>query len=190
MMLRLVLLLLLLSLALLGTACGSEKESGSLPPVATTQEWSQRIVNRLMRPMNRDLETLATLNNVQTKLFIQQGNEDTLEVLDERMTDLGKCTERLDAIGPPPAADERIAQLRRLEAELRKACRHYVKVSELVLVAVELLSSGRSDVIPRGEDKLREAVPEATAGAKAYDETFKMAQKISEFRLQGLTPPA
>jgi hypothetical protein len=181
---------LFLSLALLGAACGSEQESASLPQAATTQEWAQRLVNRLMRPVNRDLETLATLNNVQTKLFIQQGNEDTLEVLDERMTDLGKCTDRLDTIGPPPAADERINQLRRLEAALRQACRHYVKVSELVLVALELLSSGRSDVIPRGEDKLREAVPEATAGASAYDKAFKIAQNISEFRLQGLTPPS
>jgi hypothetical protein len=188
MMLRLV--LLLLSLALLGTACGSEKESASLPQAATTQEWAQRLVNRLMRPMNLDLETLATLNNAQTKLYIQQGNEDTLEVLDERMTDLGKCTDRLDAIGPPPPADERIGQLRRLETTLRQACRHYVKVSELVLVAVELLSSGRSDVIPRGEDKLREAVPDATAGARSYDKAFKIAQNISEFRLQGLTPPS
>src|ERR687897_434625 len=100
MMLRLV--LLLLSLALVVAACGSEKESSSLEPAATTQEWAQRIVNRLMRPMNRDLEILATLNNVQTKLFIQQGNEDTLEVLEESMSDLGKCTERLDVIGPPP----------------------------------------------------------------------------------------
>jgi hypothetical protein len=188
MMLRLV--LLLLSLALVGAACGSEKESSSLEPAATTQEWAQRIVNRLMRPMNRDLETLATLNNVQTKLYIQQGNQDTLDVLDERLTDLGKCTQRLDVIGPPPESDERIAELRRLGSTLREACRHYVKVSDLVLVAVELLSSGRSDVIPRGEDKLREAVPEATAGAAAYDRAFKMAQKISEFRLQGLTPPA
>jgi hypothetical protein len=184
------LVLLLLSLVLVGAACGSENDSASLPEAATTQEWAQRIVNRLLRPMNRDLETLATLNNVQTKLFIQQGNKDTLEVLDERMTDLGKCTDRLDTIGPPPAADERIGQLRRIESALRQACRHYVKVSELVLVAVELLSSGRSDVIPRGEDKLREAVPEATAGAAAYDRAFKIAQKISEFQLQGLTPPS
>ena len=187
MMVRLV--LLLLSVALLASGCGSEEKSASLPEAATTQEWATRIVNRLFRPMNRDLETLATLNNVQTKLYIQQGNQDTLDVLDERMTDLGKCTERLDVIGPPPEADERIDRLRRLEARLRTACEHYVKVSEQVLVAVELLSSGRSDVIPRGEQKLREAVPDATAGAKAYDDVFKMAQKISEFRLLGLTPP-
>ena len=182
--------LLLVSCALVATACGSDKESSSLPEAATTTEWAQRIVNRLLRPMNRDLETLATLNNVQTKLYIQQGNEDTLDVLDERMTDLGRCTERLDTIGPPPPTDERIAELKRIEAAFRQACRHYVKVSELVLVAVELLSSGRSDVIPRGEAKLREAVPEATAGAAAYDRAFKLAQKISEFQLQGLTPPA
>jgi hypothetical protein len=190
MMVRLV--LLLLSVALVATACGSDKDSGSstLPDAATTQEWAQRVVNRLLKPMNRDLETLATLNNVQTKLYIQQGNQDTLDVLNERMTDLGKCTERLDTIGPPPTTDERSAELKRIETGLREACRHYVKVSELVLVAVELLSSGRSDVIPRGEAKLREAVPEATAGAAAYDRAFKIAQRFSEFQLQGLTPPA
>jgi hypothetical protein len=185
----------LLSLGLLGAGCGSDEENEAPPPTllprsVSVEEWAGRVVNRLMRPTNRDIEVLSTLNNPQTRLFIFQGNPDTLNVLNSRMNDLGKCSDRLVTIGPPPVEDIRIPQLRRLEAALQEACLHYVKVSERVLLAVELMSSGRSDVVERGEDKLREAGPDAAAGAKVYDEAFKIALKIPEFRFHGVKPPA
>lgn len=188
------LLALVATLALLGAGCGSEEESPPLPTplpaAATPEEWAGRVVNRLLRPTNRDLEVLSTLDNPQTKLFIAQGNETTLGVLDRRLNDLAKCSDRLVTIGPPPPAANRIGELRRVDTALRRACLHYEKVSELVLLAVELMSSGRSDVIERGEDKLREAGPDASAGAKAYDEAVQIAQRLPEFQLRGLKPPA
>jgi hypothetical protein len=184
----------LLSLGLLGAGCGSDEENEAPPPTllprsVSVEEWAGRVVNRLMRPTNRDIEVLSMLNNPQTKLFILEGNKDTIDVINERMNDLAKCSDRLVTIGPPPAGETRIRQLRRLDEALRKACLHYVKVSEIVLVAVKLMSSDRSDVIERGEDKLKEAVPDATSGAKAYDEAFKIALKIPEFRFHGVKPP-
>ena len=187
-------LALLMSLALLGAGCGSDNESlqpsPPVTPATTADEWAGRVVNRLMRPTNRDLEVLATLNNPQTKLYIEQGNETTLDVLNRRLNDLAKCSDRLVAIGAPPLGSARIRQLRRVDAALRRACLHYEKAAEIVLVAVELLSSGRADVIERGEDKLREAAPDAAAGAKAYDDAVQIAQRIPAFRRHGLTPPA
>lgn len=187
--------LLVVAIALLGAGCGSDDEEQSQPPTVlprslSVEEWAGRVVNLLLRPTNRDVELLATLNVPQTRLFILQGNETTLAVIRERMNDLAKCSDRLVTIGPPPAGETRSAQLRRLDAALRKACVHYVKVSEIVPLAVKLMSSGRSDVIARGERKLAEAVPDATAGAKAYDEAFEIALKFPEFQLHGVKPPA
>jgi hypothetical protein len=187
---------LLLSLAVLAAGCGSDDEEQTKPPPpvlprsVSVEEWAARVVNQLLRPTNRDIELLATLNSPQTKLFILEGNETTLAVIRERMNDLAKCSDRLVTIGPPPAGETRLPTLRRLDAALREACVHYEKVAEIVPLAVELMSSGRNDVIARGQRKLAEAVPPATAGAKAYDEAFKIALKIPEFRFHGVKPPA
>lgn len=186
---------LLLSLAVLGAGCGSKSESSTPPPTIlpdakTPDEWAGRIVNRLMRPMNRDLQVLSNLNSPQIKIFILQQNPATLDVINKRMTDLGKCSDRLITIGPPPkgAVDER--QLKRVDGALHRACPHYVKVSELVLEAVELMSSGREDVVARGEKKLAEAGPDSQAAAEAYEEAIRVAQNLDEFKLRGLKPSA
>jgi hypothetical protein len=105
------------------------------------------------------------------------------------MNDLAKCSGRLVAIGPPPEAAPDRARLDRINTALHTACGHYVKVSETVLDAVKLMSSGRADVIKRGEGMLNGAVPDAQAGAKAYDEAVTTAQQLPEFRRNGLKPP-
>src|SRR5919108_2600233 len=181
---------LLVTLAALAAGCGGSDEEASPPPTVlprstSVEEWASRLVGQLFVPTNRDIETLTTINNPQTKLFIVQGNETTLEVIRERMNDLAKCSNRLITIGPPPAGETRLPRLRRIDASLRTACVHYAKVSEKVLLAVKLMSSGRSDVIVRGERTLADAVPDATAGAKAYDRAFKIALTIPEFRIFG-----
>jgi hypothetical protein len=186
---------LLLSLALLGAGCGSKGESSPPPPTIlpnaeSPDEWAGRIVNRLMRPMNRDLQVLSTLNNPQIKIFILQQNPATVDVINKRMTDLGKCSDRLITIGPPPSGANDIRQLKRVDAALHRACPHYVKVSELVLEGVEFMSSGREDVVARGEQKLAAAGPDSAAAAKAYEEAIRVAQNLDEFKLHGLQPSA
>jgi hypothetical protein len=186
-------LALVVALGVFAAGCGgSDEEEGPprLPRADTAAEWALRVVDGLMRPTNRDIETLTTLNNPQTRIFIAEGNKDTLDVLNERLTDLRKCSDRLVTIGPPPPDADLIHGLRRVHGALRRACAHYVKAADTLLVAVELLSSGRDDVVARGEMKLREAGPDAAAGAKAYDEAFKAAQTIPEFRIHGVQPPA
>jgi hypothetical protein len=186
---------LLLALALLGTGCGSKKDSSAAPPTLlpdarTPDEWAGRIVNRLMRPMNRDLEVLTNLNNPQIKIYILQENPATLDIINRRMTDLGKCSDRLLAIGPPPSDAADAKQLKRVDASLHRACPHYVRVSEAVLEAVEMMSSGRTDVVKEGEKKLEEAGPDSQAAAKAYEEAIRVAQNLDEFKLHGLKPSA
>jgi hypothetical protein len=185
-------LLLLLSLALLATGCGSKKETPTiqaLPTARTPDEWAGRIVNRLLRPMNRDIEILLALNNPQTKIFIQERIQTTIGIVNRRMRDLGKCSDRLDTIGPPPQTAPDKRQLNRIEASLDRACLHYVKVSQIVLDAVRLMSSLNSDDHEVGVKKLPEAVPDARAGAAAYDRAVMIAQGLGEFRRQGVKPP-
>ena len=186
---------LLFCLALLAAGCGSDDKSSAPPPTilpnaATPDEWAGRIVNRLMRPMNKNLQVLGTLNNPQIKIYIEQENPTTLRILNNRMTDLGKCSDRLLTIGPPPAEAVDIKQLRQVDAALHRACPHYVNVSKTVLEAVEMLSSGREDVVAEGDKKLASAAPDSQAAALAYQQAIQVAQKLDEFKLHGLKPSA
>ena len=52
------------------------------------------------------------------------------------------------------------------------------------------MSSGRQDVVARGEQKLAEAGPDSAAAAKAYEEAIRVAQNLDEFKLHGLKPSA
>ena len=189
------LVVLLLSLALLAAGCGSKDESAVPPPTIlpnaeSPDEWAGRVVNRLMRPMNKDLQVLSTLNSPQIKIYIESENPTTLRILNNRMTDLGKCSDRLLTIGPPPASAGDIKQLKRIDAALHRACPHYVNVSKIVLEAVEMMSSGRQDVVDEGDNKLGTAGPDSQAAAQAYQEAIQVAQKLDEFKLHGLKPSA
>jgi hypothetical protein len=186
---------LLFCLALLAAGCGSDDKSSEPPPTLlpnaqTPDEWAGRVVNRLMRPMNKNLQVLGTLNNPQIKIYIEQENPTTLRIINNRMKDLGKCSDRLLAIGPPPAEARDIKQLRHVDAALHRACPYYVKVSETVLTAVEMLSSGREDVVAEGDKKLASAGPDSQKAAQAYQEAIQVAQELDEFKLRGLKPSA
>jgi hypothetical protein len=186
---------LLFCVALLAAGCGSDEKSSAPPPTilpnaATPDEWAGRIVNRLMRPMQKNLEVLSTLNNPQIKIYIESQNPTTLRILNNRMKDLGKCSDRLLTIGPPPADAGDIKQLRRVDAALHRACPHYVNVSETVLEAVEMMSSGREDVVAEGDKKLASAGPDSQKAALAYQQAIQVAQELDEFKLHGLKPSA
>jgi hypothetical protein len=179
---------LLLSVAALTTGCGSGDEGPEpLPPAATSEEWAGRVVNRIIRPLNRDIEVLGTLDDPQTLIYIQT-EEQTLEVLDRRLNDLAECNAKLDAIGEPPPTEEG-PTMQRVESLFREACDHYEKVAEQVLDAVTLMSSGREEEFIRGNRMLRAAGPDAAAGAEAYEEAVRFARAVPEFQAKGLQPP-
>lgn len=181
---------LLLSVATLAAGCGSGDDGPEpLPRAATAEEWAGRVVNRLIRPMNRNIEVLGTLDDPQTTIYIQTQNKTTLDVLDRRLNDLAQCNEKLDAIGEPPPTEARPA-MERVQGLFRKACTHYEQVAEKVIVAVKLMSSGRDEEVIRGHGELTEANRPAAAGAKAYDKAVLAAARLPEFQLHGLRPPA
>jgi hypothetical protein len=182
--------MLLAALALVAAAgCGSKKQASTttaiplLPDAQTSDEWARRIVNRFLTPLNEDLQVLNGLNNPQIRIFIASGNQTTLNVVNRRMHDLTRCTDKLVTIGPPTADDE---QFQRVDRLFHSACKNYEDVADTVLDAVPKLSSGRTDVIEVGQDELRKSIPTSAAAAKDFKKAIAIAQKRPEFRNAGL----
>jgi uncharacterized lipoprotein YmbA len=186
----LVLLLLVSTVAL--TACGSSNKSArttSLPnvlPAATTpDEWAHRVVNMLLRPLNRDLQVVNGFNDPNILLYIANQNPTTLRIINSRLNDLARCSSRLVTIGPPPQSR---TPLHRVNAQLQKACASYVQLAPQLKKATLYISSGRTDVIANGRKILREARPlNNTAGAQ-FAAAIRSAQVLPEFRRAGLQP--
>jgi hypothetical protein len=181
--------MLLAAIALLAAGCGSKKEAATtttipiLPDARTSDEWAQRIVNRFLAPLNKDLQVLNGLNNPQIRIFIASGNQTTLRVIDRRMKDLQRCTDKLVTIGPPTSDDE---QFQRVDRLFHSACKNYEDVADTVLDVVPKLSSGRTDVIQVGQEELRKSIPTSQAAAKDFQKAIAIAQKRPEFRNAGL----
>jgi hypothetical protein len=180
--------MLLLALALLAAGCGSKKQAETatiplLPDAKTSDEWAQRIVNRFLTPLNKDLLVLNGLNNPQVRIYIASGNPTTLDIINKRMNDLQRCTDKLVTIGPPTSDDE---QFQRVDELFHSACKNYERVADTVLEAVPMLSSGRNDVIEEGAKRLRKSIPKSEAAAKDFQKAIKIAQTRQEFRNAGL----
>jgi hypothetical protein len=180
--------MLLTAVALLAAGCGSKKAETTtsiplLPDAKTSDEWALRIVNRFLTPLNKDLQVLNGLNSPQIRIYIASGNQTTISILNKRMNDLARCTDKLVTIGPPTSDDEQFQHVDRL---FHSACKNYEQVAETVLEAVPMLSSGRTDVIQEGEKRLRDSTPESEAAAKDFQRAIKIAQTRVEFRNAGL----
>jgi hypothetical protein len=181
---------LTVSLMFFVAACGSDKEASKPPPkllpnVNTSDEWALRIVDRFLRPLNKDLQVLNGLNSPDIRVFIASGNQQTIGIVNRHMKDLSGCTEKLVVIGPPTTDD---AQFQRVDRLFHEACRKYEDVAASVLEAVPLLSSGRQDVLARGGRILRETLPVSRAAALKFQTAINIAQTRVEFRNAGLQP--
>jgi hypothetical protein len=184
------LLLLVAGLAL--TACGSSNKTAQttslptvLPNAATPDEWAKRVVNRLFRPLNRDLQVVNSFNNPTVLLYIADQNPTTLRIIKNHLRDLSACPDRLVTIGPPPQSRRPLV---RVNAQLKKACASYVQLAAQLQKATEFMSSGRADVMARGRGLLRESRPTNNAAAEQFATAIKLAQVLPEFRRAGLQP--
>jgi uncharacterized lipoprotein YmbA len=189
---RTSLALLLLAAALLMTACGSSHKSVEtttlpqvLPTAKTPDEWAKRVVDVLLRPLNRDLEVVNGFNNPSVLVYIANQNPTTLRILKNRLADLSKCSTKLVTIGPPPQSRK---PLRRVNTQLQKACASYVRLAAQLQKATLFISSGRTDVIARGRKVLRDARPLNNTAADQFATAIKLAQVLPEFRRAGLQP--
>lgn len=160
-------LALLTAVGLLAAGCGgSEKEAATVaavPPAKTQAEWIDRLVNRFLLDMQKNLNVVNGLRSNQAIINIRTGNETTIRVLTERMTDLAKCSRKLARVGPPPDSE---APLDRIYDRLGKSCPHYERIASAALKAVPLLSSRDSADVAKGEQEF----------AKISDPSFEAAR--------------
>jgi hypothetical protein len=191
-MMRTALALLLVVGALALTACGSSNKSSqttSLPTVlqtaTTPDEWAKRVVDMLLRPLNRDLQVVNGFNDPNILVYIANQNPTTLRIIKNRLGDLSKCSDKLVTIGPPPQSRK---PLRRVNAQLKKACASYVRLAPQLQKATLFMSSGRTDVIARGRQVLRDSRPLNNTAAEQFATAIRYAQVLPEFRRAGLQP--
>jgi hypothetical protein len=189
---RLSLVLLLVAAALALAACGSSNKSAQttsvphvLPTATSPDEWAKRIVNVLLRPLNRDLQIVNGFNNPTVIVYIANQNPTTLRIINRRLKDLSECSNKLVTIGPAPPSRKPLA---RVGSQLQTACATYVRLAADLQKATLFMSSGRADVIARGRQILREARPTNNAAANQFAVAIKSAQALPEFRRAGLQP--
>jgi hypothetical protein len=187
-----LLVLLLLSSALALTACGSSNKSAEtstlptvLPTATTPNQWAKRVVDMLLRPLNRDLQIVNGFNDPNVIVYIANQNPTTLRIVRNRLGDLSQCSNKLVTIGPPPSFRR---PLERVDSQLHKACATYVQLAADLQKATLYLSSGRTDVIARGRKVLRDSRTTNNRAAQQFAGALRSAQALPEFRRAGLQP--
>jgi hypothetical protein len=145
--------ILLTVVGLIAAGCGGSDEEAAttvaaVPPAKTQAEWIDRLVNRFLLDMQKNLNVVNGLRSNQAIINIRTGNETTLRVLNERMTDLAECSSKLARVGPPPESE---APLDRIYDRFRKSCPYYERIADAALKAVPLLSSREPEDLAEGE---------------------------------------
>ena len=192
-MMNLRVLTVLMLTAMLVAGCGSKSKSSTptttvsnVQPAQTSDQWAHRVVDWFLRPLSPDLlAVVGNFANSQVRFYIETQNQQALNTIYARMSDLQRCGEHLARAGPPPGNDQ---QLKAIDSHFRQACTAYAKVGATLTRATRLLSSGKQDQVAKGEQALngigattRKAAVELTAGVK-------LAQQRGEFRRAGLKP--
>jgi hypothetical protein len=184
--------ILLCAVALLA-GCGSGSKQSAptmvtvLAPADSEQEWAYRVVDLVLRPLNKDLQVVNGLSSPQTVIYLGSGNKTTLKVVNNALDDLAQCQNKLRRIGPPPPQSGPFEQVNK---HLNAACAKYVPTAATLKKAVFYWSSGRSDVTAQGFGIYRSAARNANAAGAQYLKAIKVAQNLPEFRRAGLQPSA
>jgi hypothetical protein len=187
-------IVLALALAVLAAGCSSSKKTQTstappsvLPAAKNANQWAVRIVELVLRPLNRDLVVVNGFNDQNVLLYIINRNKTTLDIIHKRLGDLSRCSQKLVAIGPPPPPRP---QLKPVAANLQAACGHWVHMASVLEKATLFISSGRSDVIAQGRKLLAGLRPESQQASEAFSKFLRGAQRLPEFRRAGLQPSA
>ncbi|MDP8910813.1 MAG: hypothetical protein M3M94_01955 [Actinomycetota bacterium] len=179
-------LALALLVAALASGCGTDEEA---PPRArTAQQWADRVVDRFLRDMNRDLDAVNKLNNLHVRLYLESGTQETVEVLETRLNDLAECSSKLERVGPPPEAappDVR-RPLERVHTSFTRACVQYERLAELLLEALPLVASDDEDEKRQGRELFTEARRPSERAAFHYGRALDIASRQPAFRAAGL----
>ena len=106
----------LLATTLLAGGCGSSSSKDAtttapkvLPQAASADEWASRVVNRVLRPLNKDLVVVSNFNTPTVRVYIASKNQQTLDIINKRLGDLAAV---LDEARRDRAAARRLGKAR------------------------------------------------------------------------------
>jgi hypothetical protein len=182
----------LFATTLLAAGCGSSSSKDAtttapkvLPRAVSADEWAARVVDRVLRPVNKDLVVLSNFNTPTVRVYLASRNQQTLDIVHKRFGDLAQCSTKLAVIGPPPPGSAKLGQV---NDHLTKACAAYVQVANKLLDATDLLTSGSKDDAAKGDDEIQSVRDPSAEGANELTSAVKIAQSIAAFRRAGLQP--
>jgi hypothetical protein len=184
-------LILLAALALLAAGCSGSSDDEdttpapappAVPPARTQAEWIDRLVNRFLIDMNENLQVTNSLETDEVRLYLRTGNEQTLNVLRTRMTDLRACSRKLRRVGPPPARNRPLV---RIYDNLQRSCPHYERLAQAVLTSLPLISSRDADDVAKGEAELAKAFEPSRRAARYYGAAVEILQRNGLLRAYG-----
>jgi hypothetical protein len=175
-------LIVVVALALLAAGCGgsSDDEDATKPPppavapAKTEPEWIRRLVNRFLLAMNQNLQVVNTLGSGQVQVYLRTGNQETIRVLRNRMTDLSTCSSKLERVGPPP---ESTAPLARVYTNLQRSCPHYERLARVVLRALPLITARNAEKVAKGEAELAKAYQPSRTAARYYGAAVQIIEQ-------------
>ena len=185
---RISLVTVALSLALVATGCGSDDKARA---AANPQQWANRLVDWFVIEMSEDIAVLDRLRAPGAFLLVLTSDE-SRKVFERRIGGLGKCSERLEEVGEPPdvpsrpAATERLA---RVYDEFGEACGHYERVSEVLLDAVDLMTQSDPEDQLQGRERLRDAREPSRLAAQSFTRALELAGREPVLRAAGLRGP-
>lgn len=170
--------IVLTAVGLVAAGCGGSDEEAAttvapVPPAKTQAEWIDRLVNRFLLDMQKNLNVVNGLRSNQAIINIRTGNETTLRVLNERMTDLAKCSSKLARVGPPPASE---APLDRIYDRFGKSCPYYQRIASATLKAVPLLSSRDPEDVAKGEKEFAKIADPSFAAARHFGAALELLE--------------
>ncbi len=185
--LTLATIVLAVVLALAASGCGSDDKAAKpvVPQAKTEKEWVTRLVDRFLRAMDRDLTVLNGLRTPQAKIYLLSGNETSIRVVRRRMTDLKRCSAKLDRVGTPPGGNPALGSVYR---SFRRACPHYERTAKTLLDSLPLLVSADPADRQRGEDLYKSLARPSRLGAQHFSEGLATIQRknlLAEYQPSG-----
>jgi hypothetical protein len=181
----------LLATTLLASGCGSSNNAATttapkvLPQAVNADEWATRVVDKLLRPLNKDLVVVQNFNTPTVRVYIASRNQQTLDIVRKRLGDLQQCSTKLAVIGPPPEGSKKLSTV---NDHLTEACSAYEDVAQKLLHATDLLSSGSRDDAAAGDEAIQSVRDPSARAAKELSAAVEIAQSVPAFRRAGLRP--
>ena len=168
----------LAAVVLVAAGCGGSDEEATttvapVPPAKTQAEWIDRLVNRFLLDMQKNLNVVNGLRSNQAIINIRTGNETTIRVLTERMTDLAECSRKLARVGPPPDSE---APLDRIYDRFGKSCPYYERIASATLKAVPLLSSREPEDVAKGEKEFAKIADPSFDAARHFGAALELLE--------------